>query len=202
MAYETTRPSLLSRVRDPSDQASWREFESCYRELIIRYCRTCGLQLADAEDINQTVLMSLMKSLRNFGYDPKRGKFRHYLGRAVRNEVSRYLARPESRGERLDTGRLAELSSGDDEQDATWEQEWIRHHYRLALETVRQTHDPRSVEVFDRLVSDMPVKDVAAEFAMTEQAVHKVKQRIRKRMQELIEQQILEEDEPDETDGP
>ena len=38
------------------------------------------------------------------------------------------------------------------------------------------------------------VDKVAAAFATTEQAVHKVKQRIRNRMQELVASQIAEEE--------
>ena len=31
-----TRPSLLIRVRDPADQAAWREFVEIYRPVIVR----------------------------------------------------------------------------------------------------------------------------------------------------------------------
>jgi len=44
LVHETTQPSLLLRVRDPGDQSAWREFESKYRELILRYCLRLGLQ--------------------------------------------------------------------------------------------------------------------------------------------------------------
>jgi hypothetical protein len=85
----------------------------------------------------------------------------------------------------------------DEDPDEMWEQEWVRHHYRVAMETVRKTFEPRSVQMFDRLLAGGPVDSVAVEFDTTPQAVHKVKQRIRNRLMDLIAAQVREEDEPD-----
>ncbi len=94
MDHDLTQPSLLSRVRDGADQAAWREFEVKYRELLLRYCRARGLQQSDAEDVRQLVMMNLAKFLRNFDYSSEKGRFRSYLGRVVRNSISRYFSRP------------------------------------------------------------------------------------------------------------
>ncbi|MGD2111247.1 MAG: sigma-70 family RNA polymerase sigma factor, partial [Phycisphaerae bacterium] len=148
-----TRLSLLSRVRDPANDEAWREFDETYRELIVRYCRARGLQLADAEDIRQTVMLQLSKSLRTFQYQPELGRFRHYLGRAVRNAIIEHTGRPKKRPQPVDTDVLAANAADEAEgSDALWEREWIDHHYRLAMQTIRTTFDARSVEVFDRLL--------------------------------------------------
>lgn len=195
MQHETTQPSLLSRVRDPANDAAWREFDAQYRELIVRYCRARGLQTTDAEDVRQISMANLAKSLRSFEYQPGRGRFRGYLRQVVRSAISRHFGRPEARMRALDSGVLAsvgaEESGGADE---IWEQEWIRHHYRLAMDLVRTTFDARSVEVFDRLLAGDAVAQVAEDYEMTTQAVHKVKQRIRDRLKELIAIQIEQED--------
>jgi RNA polymerase sigma-70 factor (ECF subfamily) len=199
MESEQTQPSLLSRVRDPSDAAAWREFDAKYRDLILRYCRARGVQPADAEDIRQVVMISLSRTLPSFVYQPERGRFRHYLGRTVRNAIIEHAARPKGRPGPLESHVLAtQPAENADRADELWEQEWIDHHYRLAMRTVRATFDARSVEVFDRLLNGESVEGVAEAYAMSTQAVHKVKQRIRRRMQELVQQQIREEDEPTE----
>lgn len=185
-------------MRDPSDAVAWGEFDAAYRDLIIRYCRARGLQVADAEDVRQMVMMSLARALRTFEYQPARGRFRGYLYRTVRNAITQQHARPKVRPEPIDNVELAMHAATDDEAvDALWEREWMDHHYRLAMRTIRATFDPRSVEVFDRLLEGRSVDDVAAEFALSTQAVHKVKQRIRNRMTELIRDQVLEEDGPE-----
>jgi hypothetical protein len=71
----------------------------------------------------------------------------------------------------------------------------VAHHYRMALDTVRQTFDAKSVEVFERSVAGAKVAVLAVEHGITEQAVYKVRQRIRARMEQLIAQQVHEEDE-------
>jgi len=188
---------LLVRVRDPSDERSWREFEARYGELIFRYCRARGLQPADSEDVRQSVWVNLSKGLRNFEYDPKRGRFRDYLGRVVRNAIAKYFARYGSPDRRLTTGVLASVPNGDGETDDAWEREWVNHHYRLAMETVTATFEPRSVALFTRLLDGERAADLAAEHGMTPAAVNQLKHRIRERMKELVTKQIEEEDEPD-----
>jgi RNA polymerase sigma-70 factor (ECF subfamily) len=185
----------LSRVRNPADDAAWREFDAKYRDLILRYCRARGLQTADAEDVRQIAMANLAKSLRSFEYRPARGRFRAYLGQVVRSAVSRYFRRPDAPARALDTDVLATVEADDaGRTDELWEREWVRHHYRLAMQTVRTAFDPKSVQVFDRLLAGDGASQVAADFQMTTQAVHKVKQRIRDRLQELIARQIKEED--------
>lgn len=195
----STQTSLLSRVRDPADQAAWSDFDQKYRELILRYACRRGLQAADANDVAQLVMLQLVKTLPGFTYDPDRGRFRDYLFRVVKNAVWAWQARP-----RADRGLLAtsvfdacaaDSSAGCDD---LWEQEWADHHYRLAMETIKATFEPRSVDVFEQLLGGRTTEQIAAASGMSEQAVHKVKQRIRDRVKELIAQQIAHEDVIDE----
>ena len=116
MDHDLTRPSLLSRVRDGSDQAAWREFEAKYRELLMRYCRARGLQQSDADDVRQLVMMNLAQSLRNFEYSPEKGRFRSYLGRVVRNSISRYFSRPNTADRALDTAVIATVPDEDPDE--------------------------------------------------------------------------------------
>lgn len=191
----TTQPSLLSRVRDPANDAAWRELESKYRDLITRYCRVRGLQPADIEDVQQLVWVQLSKGIRGFSYDPAKGRFRDYLGRVVLSAISRHFRRPNIANRTLDTAVLAVTADHDESApDERWEREWIDHHYRLALDKVRATFDSRSVEVFDRLLAGAAVEETAKLFDLSTQAVHKIKQRIRDRLRLLIESQVMQEE--------
>ena len=94
MHPESTRPSLLARLRDARDAAAWSEFDASYRDLIRRYCARSGLQAADTEDVCQIVLMALTSSLQGFRFDPARGRFRSYLGRITKSAIHQQRARP------------------------------------------------------------------------------------------------------------
>ena len=76
---QTTRPSLLIRVRDLSDGSAWAEFVEIYAPLIHRYARRRGLQDADAADIVQDVLREFARCVPRFSYDPQAGRFRGWL---------------------------------------------------------------------------------------------------------------------------
>ena len=199
LGIETTQPSLLSRVRDQGDHAAWREFDEKYRGLILRYCRRRGLQPTDAEDIRQLVMINMAGRLTSFQYRPEQGRFRDYLGRTVQNAIYRWFRRPHRDVTGLDTHVLKGMESEEVEPfKEVWEQEWMFHHYRLAMRTVRQTSESKSVLVFERLLAGEEIDDVSTTFGMSRAAVHKVKQRMRDRLRECIERQIHEEEQPPE----
>lgn len=199
MDPESTRASLLLRVRDPADADAWRAFEARYGDLIVRYARARGLSFHDALDARQVVLARLASSLRGFRYDPARGRFRTYLGAVVRSVVIRMASCPGGAVVRLDEveGTAWEPEALDAEALAMWEREWALHHARMARARLEGELEPRSLEVFDRLLAGDSVEAAAARFAMSLDAVHKVKQRIRDRMRALIAQQVREEEFPD-----
>ena len=48
-----TRPSLLVRLRDASQNEAWQEFTEIYEPLVYRLARQNGFQHADAQDLTQ-----------------------------------------------------------------------------------------------------------------------------------------------------
>lgn len=192
----STTPSLLSRCRDPKDRDAWLEFDQRYREFLIRFCRRRGVPYIEAEDLVQHIFISLSHTLTEFQYDPARGRFRDYLFRCARNVISTWAARPNRRAEPLDEGDGRHAQPEADAAEAVWRQEWVAHHYRLAMQTIRRSFDERSTAIFDRSIAGDKVADLAREYGMSEQAVHKVRQRIRNRMEELIALQVRDEDLP------
>jgi len=189
MWSQQTRASLLLRLKDGTDDVAWREFDCCYRGLIVRYARQRGLQAADAEDVRQAVMLNFARALQGFTYDPGKGRFRSYLGRVVRNAVTRHRNRASATS---DLDESVEDPRPDD-QDPVWEREWMLHHYRTAMGTLRTTMSPRSVAVFDRLLGGASIADVAGHFSLTADAVHKIKQRVRDRLRAQIDIQVSEE---------
>lgn len=197
MQVPITAVSLLSRCRDPSNHAAWRELDARYRELLIRFCRRRGVSIVESEDIVQNVFSSLVQTLPTFVYDPNRGRFRDYLFHCTRNAIIRWSRCPHQRQAALPPGSASDpmdVSASEPEDIDVWEQEWVAHHYRLALATVRREVEPRSIEVFERLLTGDSVVEVARHFGMTGSAVQKIRQRVRARMQELVVAQVDEED--------
>ncbi|MEZ4650877.1 MAG: sigma-70 family RNA polymerase sigma factor [Candidatus Eisenbacteria bacterium] len=196
MEWKTTRVSLLHRLADPSEAIAWREFDRLYGESILRVALRAGLQLADAEDVRQTVLIGLASALPRFRFRPDLGRFRSYLGRSVSNAIARHRTRQRKQmsreAEHLDErGDTTSLGSHLDE---IWEDEWRHRHLRVAFAEIQRTYDPKSVRVFERLLAGDPPEVIARDLSLRVDAVYKIKQRTRDRMRELVRAQIEVED--------
>src|ERR1700734_3990453 len=74
-----TRQSLLSRLKDWDDQESWRSFFDAYWRLIYNAAIKSGLNDAEAQDVVQATLISVMKSMPHFQYDSTKGSFKGWL---------------------------------------------------------------------------------------------------------------------------
>lgn len=188
------------RVRDPGDRSAWEDFDRRYREWLLRFFRRRNVPFPDAEDLVQRVLANLAKSLPQFTYDPSRGRFRDYLFRCARNAIAEWANCPGRNGNGLiNLGAIGGVAAdGFDPAEAqAWEEEWISHHYRLALETLRSMASERDIRILERSVAGASVPDLAREFGMEEAAVSKVRYRIREKMEALIAAQIAEEDRTD-----
>jgi RNA polymerase sigma-70 factor (ECF subfamily) len=203
MGRITTRASLLQRLREGDDPAAWRGLEEMYRPLLLRICRARGLQPADAEDVVQNVFVKLVGGLRNFEYDPAKGRFRDYLFRSVSHGIADWGRRTGRQGSiaRLSGSgtALANGVEGGDSAEAlerTMEREWVNHHYRAAIATVLETCDPRGVEVFRAAIAGRSVREIAPAVGMTEAAVYKSLSRTKERLREAIAEQLRREDEP------
>lgn len=195
VATETTHPSLLERVRDPADAMAWRLFDARYGPLVLGYCRARGLQLCDAEDVRQSVMLSLARSLGSFRYDAARGRFRDYLARVVKNAIHRHGRRHTAAPPTLSTGELEALARAPaEDRDAEWERQWAQHHCRLALASLRRAESPQNLAVLERLLAGRAAVEISAEFGLAADAVRKIKQRLRERLARLVRAQLDDEE--------
>jgi len=74
-----TRHSLLLRLKQWDDTASWREFFETYWELIYNVARKAGLSDAEAQDVVQETVIGVARRIGDFEADPRRGSFKSWL---------------------------------------------------------------------------------------------------------------------------
>jgi len=87
-----TRPSLLLRIRDVGNHEAWEQFVEIYTPLVYGFCRSRGLQDADAADVAQESMRAVAQAIGKFEYDPQRGKFRNWLLTVVQSKLHNFLA--------------------------------------------------------------------------------------------------------------
>jgi RNA polymerase sigma-70 factor (ECF subfamily) len=185
----TTRPSLLFRLRDTADADSWQAFVKAYAPLIYSYCRTRGLQDADAADIAQEVLTQVAQSMRTFEYQPERGRFRDWLGTVTRHKMSRFLrrrdrAQPGAGGDAAQA-ELRQLPAP--EADAEWTAEFNAQVLRAALERIRPEFAPITWRAFERVwQNNEPALETARVLNLAIHKVYAAKSRVLKRLRAEI----------------
>lgn len=189
---ETTRISVLVRVKDFADRTAWQEFDSIYRPILNRYARACGLAPADADDVVQHCLSALIEHVRGFEYDPGKGRFRGWLRTLVNNHVRNRLRR---RRERLtDDAALDAVPDAaeppEDEFDRIWMQEHLRHCLSLmAGEFPRDQFDAFRAHA----VAGASVEETCQRFGLTPNQLYKLKWKVTRRLSDVMREQFGDE---------
>jgi DNA-directed RNA polymerase specialized sigma24 family protein len=78
--------------------------------------------------------------------------------------------------------------------DPAWDEEWVQHHYRRAMHTLRATTESRTLAVFDEVLRGAGPAMLAERFGITEENVRKIKQRMRDRLEQTIRRQLADEE--------
>lgn len=92
LADSETSLTLMEMLReDPRNAVAWDRFVRRYYPKIFRWCRSWGLQEADAEDVAQDVIAKLTQKMASFRYDESRC-FRAWLKTITQRVLSDLMA--------------------------------------------------------------------------------------------------------------
>ena len=183
-----TRRSLLSRLRNLGDDASWRTFFDTYWRLIYNVARKSGLTDADAQDVVQETVISVARKMPDFRYDPAKGSFKQWLLLITRRRIQDHLRRvyrslppaPHDSAAGEHTRDLAaDEPTPDGQIDATWEAEWRENFFQMALARVRQRVNPKQYQAFDCCVlQNLPSSEAARMLGLSAAQVYLAKHRV------------------------
>lgn len=187
-----TRHSLLLRLAEPGDLAAWTEFLETYEGAVLQYCRSRGLQDADARDVMQEVLLAVHDSMKDWKPSGRVGSFRTWLMRTSHNICLKTL-RAQSRGSRgkggtsIDEmlyGITAACNQAND--DAA---EWRRWAFYWAANQVEREVQPETWRAFWMAAVDgQPAAEVAQQLQMRVGSVYAAKCRVLNRIRERIKE--------------
>jgi RNA polymerase sigma factor (sigma-70 family) len=185
-----TRPSLLLRVRDVTDDAAWSQFVEIYTPLIFGYCRGRGLQEADAADVAQETMRAVAKAIGKFEYDRQRGKFRNWLLTVVQSKLHNFLVQqqrqPALASETALRFKLENESTRADE--SAWETDYYRAIFNWAAERIRSEFQESTWQAFwQTTIDEREGKEVAKSLGLSVGAVYVAKSRVIARLKEEIQ---------------
>jgi len=181
----TTRPSLLIRIKDPRDAEAWAQFHDLYAPLIYRYARGRGLGREDADDIRSKCYEAIVRQIKTFDYSKAKGGFKAWLRTLVDRRVIDLFRK---KGEQqADPKALAALTSNQSSPEEVWEHHWRSQHLKYCVEQLR---DSVSRSTFDSffivVVQGRPVDDACEELGISRNQVYKARTRMLARVREKM----------------
>ena len=90
-----TRRSLVERLGNLDDQASWRAFFESYGGLLYRVARAAGLADAEAQEAVQETVITVARNIGGLHYDPAAGSFKGWLLQTARWRIADQFRRRE-----------------------------------------------------------------------------------------------------------
>ncbi len=194
-----TRVSLLARLKDLEDQASWKQFFDTYYRLLYSTVARRGVPAHETEDVVAEIVEGVARGMPEFVYDPKQCSFKTWLFRIVERRVADYFRR---RGRALpcidadaDAEELQEVPDPATlEPDKKWDTAWEENLIQAALDRVRHRANPRYLQIYIYSVLEgHSVADTARDLQTTVNDVSVAKHRIEKMLQEEGERLRKEE---------
>ena len=182
-----TRRSLLDRLKDAGDHASWEDFHRTYRGLLFGVARRAGLNEHEAGEAVQDTLIAVAKKLPDFRYEPGKDSFKGWLLQLTRWKVADQFRRRESAG-----GAVPEADDGTSSEDAlascpdalhgfeaVWEAEWERHLLARTLARVKRQVDPEHYAIYHlNVIEEHPVAEVRRMLGVSAAAIYLAKHRV------------------------
>jgi RNA polymerase sigma factor (sigma-70 family) len=185
-----TRPSLLVRLIDRTDQEAWHEFAQIYGPVVYRLALRKGMQHFDAEDLAQQVLTAVSKAIDRWQIDRARAKFRTWLHRIAHNLIINALtrgARDRATGSAGSFEQLLQQPASDGPDSDLVRMEFRREVFRWAAEQIRHEFRPATWDAFWlSAVENQSIEQVAERLQISCGAIYAARSRVMRRLKEKV----------------
>lgn len=193
--FPETRNSLIARVQEQGDGASWAEFLAIYQPVVLRMARRRGFQEADALDVVQQVFFSVSRSIGSWQSGDDMPPFRAWLSTIARNAITQTLTRrkPDIATGSTDVSDMLLEWPDRDATSAELDREARAGIFRLVANQVREEFSPDTWAAFWRTAVDgQSAAEVSKALGRTAGAIYvarfRVLARLKERAQELAQQ--------------
>jgi len=177
------------------DDESWRAFFDVYSNLIFATALRAGLSPTDAGDVLQETVISVVKAIPHFNYNPEKGSFRGWLLQLTTWRIKDFLRKaskqPSWEALSVDndhTGNAMDSSAVPAELEQLWNEQWEATLLRGAMERVKQRTDSKQFQLFDlSVVQHWPTKKICSLLKVSATRVYVARFRISKLVKQELE---------------
>jgi RNA polymerase sigma factor (sigma-70 family) len=182
-----TRRSLLSRIKNPEDQDSWKVFFDRYAPLIYGVAMKSGLSVVEAQEAVHETMITVSKKIPGFKYDPAIGSFKGWLMTITHWRIKDQLrkrmrdaAALRSSTPSTGTTMIERIADPEGSQlEKLWDEEWQKHIMEQALAKVKRKVKPRHYQIFDLCaIKNWPLQKVAQSLGVNIGQVYLARHRV------------------------
>lgn len=189
--FPETNPSLIARVQDLGDGASWEEFLGIYQPVVFRMARKRGLQDADAHDVIQQVFFSISRSIQNWKPDESQPPFRAWLTTIAHNAITKSFTR-RPRDTATGSSSVAELLDQQPDPLATESEilaEARKEVIHWAVTQIRAEFSEETWAIFEQTaIQGIPIPEVAQTMGRSPGSIYVTRYRIMARLKEKTQE--------------
>jgi RNA polymerase sigma factor (sigma-70 family) len=182
-----TRRSLLSRIKDPDDQDSWKVFFDRYAPLIYGVAIKSGLSVVEAQEAVHETMITVSKKIPGFAYDPAIGSFKGWLMTITQWRIKDQLRKRlrdaavlRSSAPSTGTTMIERIADPQTSQlEKLWDEEWQRQTMEQALGKVKRKVKPKHYQIFDLcVIKNWPLEKVAQSLGVNIGQVYLARHRV------------------------
>lgn len=190
--HTQTTTRLLDELRDPANDRAWVGFDARYRPVLAAFGRRLGFSSSDAEELAQATLAEFAKAYRDGRYERGQGRLSSWLIGIARN-VGSGMRRAQGRGGPMGGDTQLGAVAGDLGDEKHLSQVWAREREQAiladALQALRSSArlEPHTLKAFELFtLRGVPAEEVAAECGIDVDTVYVIKNRLTKRLREIV----------------
>ncbi|MCA9193387.1 MAG: sigma-70 family RNA polymerase sigma factor [Planctomycetales bacterium] len=189
--FPETNETLIARVKDLGDGASWTEFVGIYQPIVYRMARRRGLQEADALDVIQQVFVSVAKSIDDWYPISGGPPFRAWLATIARNTITNALGRRRHDLAFGGSSVIEQLNAQPDNR-ATWSELYREVQQQQVVWAAEQIRHEFSDDVWASFqmtaIQGLPIADVARSLRRSAGAIYVARYRVIARLKEKVQE--------------
>jgi len=174
-----TRKTILNRLRmTQTDQIAWDEFYKIYWKLVHSVALKAGLSHADAQEVVQNTFIKIGKNIRNFEYDPRKGKFRNWLCLIAKQQAANLFMKSSPQNNISDT-EVNRLPDTANDWETIWDTEERRHLQSIALSGLKTKVSNKDFRIFyAHCIEGLKTNEVVEQQNVTANEVYIAKHRL------------------------
>lgn len=195
--FPTTIWGMISGAADPLDPAHREHLDRLvaqYWKPAYCYLRACGVRsVEDAKDLTQEFFARLLEKDTVARVDPRRGSFRAFLMRALRNFAIDAKRRAGGPVFAIDECRDAETRIRGKGPESEFRREWIRTVLSAALDELARRSKGDAVEVFRSYClgdSDETYAELGKRLGISESDVRNRIAKCRRELREIVREKV------------